>query len=815
MIPRNVKRWLPGVDASIALFFFFAGTLLGAYHVTHTSGPMTFYQEYFIAGVAAGCGMGFVNLDQGPVPALDAFLRVQTDAVPCSEVRKARVSPANPWQLMHRYQMASAGLVWRLRGEVSWSGLAPLFGILYGATAAISYLIARLMLRRVLAIVVGLLLLFSPIHLGILPLLRDYSKAPFFLATIYFIGIFVLRPMTVRARLFLAALAGIVVGLGFGFRTDLLVCVPPMLVTLLFGVPGRLRESWLARIASAIVFTVTFILVGLPPLLAMKAQGANAHVTLLGFSSPFDAALGVDTPAYEWAYLYNDMHVHGLLNAYSNWSTGNTKVLNQNTPEYERTGNRYLRQIALNFPADMLTRVCGAVIRVLELPANGLSNHFYLDPNDQPIGIEPPLLLERFLKVQRLLQLVTSGGTTFVLFAILTLMFVAARDVRLAICLALTVLYFSSYTVLQFSLRHAFHLELVAWIATAFVLQSFWSVFAAWRRRDFAYLDSLRWQPALAFGLALVLVPPAVLLAVRRHQDRHVRALLTKYIAAPKEPVDYTVVDGTSVDRVLLRFALDPPPSGTMRGDYFLVEVRGAPATPVLLFRLGDMLSPVWNHTRTVFPEQPPNLHDSYSSDITRFFFAAYEEPGSHFDGIEISRGAEDAIAGIYRIKPNHDVPLLLWLTLYPDWRERPLHQRLLGPELRDTFRRFRDAEVPRNSGEAAEIAKVSDLVTRGPGGHFRVHARVDGTNGTFVEYVPRKVKAGTTFFAEGTMHYGCLTVILDGGGVNLRVKTGQPGPFRFEVTAPRDAIYAPFLVTEDCLGRNDLTIRRAGWIEP
>jgi hypothetical protein len=801
-------------DAAIALLFFTAGTFLGTYHIAHTSGPQSFYQEYFVAGVAAGCGMGFVNLDQGRVPSLDAFVRLQRDSVPCAEVRQAPTSPANAWQLMHRYQMGMAGLVWRLRGEVSWSGLAPMFGILFGATAAVSYLIARLMLRRALAVVVGLLLLFSPIHLGILPLLRDYSKAPFFLATILFIGIFVLQPLTVRARLLLAALAGLVAGLGFGFRTDGLVCVPPMLVTLLFLVPGRLRDSWLARIASAIVFMALFILLALPPLLAMQAQGANAHVTLLGFSSPFDDALGVDTPDYEWAYLYNDAHIQGLLNAYSHWTTGNTRVLNTNTPPYEQAGNRYLRQIATHVPADMLTRAYGAMLRVLELPANGLSNHLYVDPNQQPIGIADPRHLERFLQVQRLLQLVTSGGAGLVLCTILSLLFVAARDVRLAICLAFTILYFSSYTVLQFSVRHAFHLELVSWIACAFVLQSLWRVLVAWRRRDSAFLDSLHWKPALAFALVLLLVPPAVLLAARVYQERHLRALFTKYIAAPKEPVDYTVVDGTSTDRVLLRFALDPPPAGRMRGDYFLVEVRGVPARPLILFCPGDVLSPLWNHTRTLLPERPSHLYDWYPSDVTRFFFPAWEEPGALFHGIEIQRGAEDAVA-VYRIKPSSELPLLLWLTLYPNWRERPLHQRLLGAELRDTFQRSPEARVARGSETAAEVTTLSGVATRGSAGRIRVHARIDASNGTFVQYAPRKVKAGTTFFAEGTIQYGCLSLILDGAGLYLAVDTAQPGPFRFEVTAPQDAIYAPMLANTACPGTNDLTIQRAGWIEP
>jgi hypothetical protein len=810
-------RFLHGraADWIIALVFFFAGSIVGTLHMQHHAGPPKFYQEYFGVAVASGCGMGFVNVNAEPIPALQKFLAVQADSVSCDEVRKARTSAAGPWHVMHRYQMTMAGLVWRIRGKVSWSGLAPMFGILFGAATAMGYLVARLLLVRLLAAGVALVLLVSPLQLGILPLMRDYSKAPFFLAAVLLIGTIITRRFTFRQSVLVAAVGGVAIGIGFGFRTDLLVCLPPCVGALLAFAPGPLRETWKQRLASTVVFLAAFLVFALPPLRAMAEEGANAHVTLLGFAEPFDYPLGIDTPYYQWVYKYNDTHVNALVSAYTNWKSGSTRPLYTNTKVYERAGNEYLREMAKQFPADMLTRAFAAVLRILELPGNGLANKIHLDVNQQPIGIQPQLWVLRYLTVQRLVQRVTSGGAAFVLFALASLVIIAARSFRVAFCAALVVLYFSAYTVLQFSLRHIFHLEIFGWVAAAFLVQSIVTAIVAWRRRE--VLPDLDWRPALAAGLLLMSIPAVVLWAARSYQDARLPRLVTSYLAAPREPVPYRVVNGSSADRVLLRLDQAPPPKGEMRVDYLVVELRNSPAAGLLLFRNKPIASPVWDHARSVSVARTPSMNDAYPSDVTRYFFPAYSGPESLFEGIELARDAVPAVAGIYRLKRSPDLPLLLWMTLPADWRERPRHQRLVGADLRRTWRSFYDAP-PRSETPSLDLNDLNGMtkLVRPSRAGLTVQGIVenDGSNGTYATFRPRKVKRGATFVVEGRIYYGCLFVILSAQSQFLSANPAQPGPFRVELTVPADGEYSVVLANAFCPGPNDLEITHAGWVE-
>lgn len=809
--------WFGRIDWIIAAVLFVAGTILGTQHILHSATRPSFYQEYFAPAVAAGCGMGFVTVTDTHVSSLGRFVAGEIDSISCDEVRKSPSLPVSAWHTMHRYQMGAAGLIWRIRGEVSWRGLAPLFGLLFGLTLPISYAIARILLQRWLALAVALVLLVSPLHLGVLPLLRDYSKAPFFLGIIMMIGICVRSRLTFRGALLAAAAAGVIAGLGFGFRTDVLVCVPPMLFALFALVAGPWRETWKQRLLAPVVFLVVFILVALPPLRGTSEAGANAHVTLLGFSTPFDAALGIDRPFYDWAYAYNDTHINALLSGYSNWKDGNTKPYQTNTQPYEKSGNEYLVAMARNFPADILTRAYAAVLRTLELPATGLANKLYLDPNQHAIGFTSVETVGRYLTLHRALQLLTSGGAAFVLFTLASVLIIAARSVRVALGVAFVVLYFCAYTFLQFSLRHVFHLEIFGWLAAAFVLQSVVVAVRAWRRRDDAVLASLDWKPVLGLALVTAIVPATVLYALRAYQDGHVRELIAKYLAAEKEPVAYSIVNGSSTDRVLLRIEQEPAPVGTMRLDYLVFEVRNDRPSSPLLFRNKAILSPAWDQTRTVFAMRPPSFTDAYPSDITRYFFPAYSGPESVFEGMELSRDAVSSVAGIYRIKRTAELPLLLWLTLHPDWRDRPQHQSLVRAELRNTVRLYHDAPAPAR-GFAEELSTsgipLGKVVRETGGSSARVHGFIDAAGVTLLQYPAKEVRRGAAFVVEGTNHYGCITPILSGNAF-LAVSSRQPGPFRFEIPVPADGTYTPIIANLECFGPNDFSISRAGWTEP
>ena len=121
-----------------------------------------------------------------------------------------------------RYLLHTVGFAWRVLG-VSWSGLGPFFGTMFGVTFATLYAIFRLATGPLVALGCTVGLRFSILQLKYLPHLRDYAKAPFTLVLIVLLGALVLGQLSWKRTLLIAAAYGAVLGVGYGFRADLLV----------------------------------------------------------------------------------------------------------------------------------------------------------------------------------------------------------------------------------------------------------------------------------------------------------------------------------------------------------------------------------------------------------------------------------------------------------------------------------------------------------------------------------------------------------------------------------------------------------------
>ena len=69
----------------------------------------------------------------------------------------------------------TVGWTWKLLG-ISWSGIGPLFGVLFGITVALSFAIFRLGMNVALAALCSVGLAVSSMHLLNLPHLRDMPR---------------------------------------------------------------------------------------------------------------------------------------------------------------------------------------------------------------------------------------------------------------------------------------------------------------------------------------------------------------------------------------------------------------------------------------------------------------------------------------------------------------------------------------------------------------------------------------------------------------------------------------------------------------
>ena len=122
---------------------------------------------------------------------------------------------------MPLYLMGLFGVLWRLFG-VNWA----VSGYILGASAAAAflpmYLCARRFTNGILAGAIVLLLLASPLYTANNISPRDALKIPFVMAiSALLVGCGTVSRRPVRFLMF-AGIVGLVVGIGYGFRSDLL-----------------------------------------------------------------------------------------------------------------------------------------------------------------------------------------------------------------------------------------------------------------------------------------------------------------------------------------------------------------------------------------------------------------------------------------------------------------------------------------------------------------------------------------------------------------------------------------------------------------
>ncbi len=349
-------------DAAIALAIFCAGSWLGVAAVRGfqaAGGTPYFYQSEFGPAVMMACGRGFQGPDTRTEPALAAFLLQQSDAFDCTQLTPAVATVAlTPFQRASEYLEFAVAMTWKVTG-VSWSRLVILPGAFFGAVAALTYGVLRLGLSRLFALLALVPSVISTPNFMIVPQLRDYAKGPFLLATILLMGALVTGSGDRRRIVGLSVIAGAVIGIGLGFRFDLVIAVLPFVLTAAFLVPADVAPS--TRILAIAAFLAALAAATVPLLRGPSGNGSNAgHVALLGLSADFDRPLRVEPSIYEFAGQYNDSLAFSIINSYAIRVEDQRQGVNLSTSAYDRAALGYLTQLARVFPADLVTRIVSA-----------------------------------------------------------------------------------------------------------------------------------------------------------------------------------------------------------------------------------------------------------------------------------------------------------------------------------------------------------------------------------------------------------------------------------------------------------------------
>jgi hypothetical protein len=610
---------------------------------TARGGQPVFYQTYFEPAVMIACGRGFVISKHQPKP-LEDFLFLRADTFDCRELpRDLELDPEHVYQGAWLYLETTVGWAWRVLG-ISWSGMGPLFGLLFGIDILLAYAICRLAMNRLWALGAASSLAISGTQLINLPHLRDYAKAPFTLALVLIMGLIVTRPVRRRTLLLLAAAYGVVLGIGYGFRTDFLVDLPVLLFVLFAFLDGGLTGNLLLKTAAAAVVIVTFFIVSWPIFSAVYTKGGcQWHVALLGLQPNSLVDLRLEPAPYDFGQAYADGYIDRVVNGYARRMQPGRPPMVFCSHDYDVQSGRYLRDIATTFPADMAIRGYASVIQIVELPFRRWTS--------------PPMegwFTRLYTGRAFLFRPGDQWGTYMTAFAVLATGIVS---LRLGLFLVFFLGYFGGYPAIQFQERHYFHLEFIGWWAIAFVVHQL--VTAAWSLKggvpDLKPLARRVLAVAAAAG-AVVALSAGLLGAVRWYQARAARQLFDAYIAAPKQALPNPAEPLQNIA------PLDWP-------QFLEVDLNEAAcaAKPVVTFRYTELPADS-NFTRAITVEQR-----SASAGPTRIFQPVFE----HFDGVTVSDGRPGCFVAAYRLTNLTAFPLLLGATLPPEWRSLPLHQRL------------------------------------------------------------------------------------------------------------------------------------------
>jgi len=619
--------------------------------------PQLFYQEYFEPALMIACGRGF---DSGVTlaPPVADFVQQRTDAFDCSRLPPAHDFQHRPPEVVYQYAwfylMWMVGLFWKVFG-VSWSGLVPLFASLFALVVLLAYLTFRLTVPPWAALPAAAPLIFSTLHLQNLPHLRDYAKAPLVL-TLFLIMFLIVKRATTPARLVaMSALYGLVLGVGYGFRTDLLANILPFIVAVIAFVPGFRVKDLAVKAGALVLAAAIFVSVSWPVIWYIRKQGGcQWHVMLLGLEYNYNDNLGVTPSYYQWITRYSDEYLLMSVNSYLVRVEG-AKPVPFCTPAYDAASGRYLARIASTFPADFLTRAYASILRVTDLP-------FHL------WGVGPDTTLER----SRIGHMLVDVVGTARIAVILTVLMLGAMSWRIGLFAVFVVLYVASYPMLQFSHRHFFHLEFLGWWGIAFVFCQ--AVRLIRRIRSTAPVP---WPdpPAVMFrrGAAVALaVTVAVLLPlpiVRAYHDRSVSALTEAIMASPRTPL--AVTPGASPSEI----RVDPgdaggDPTATVYLDV-QIDLAACPEGVPLEVRY-DPSNPFQDFSIAIPPQPRGAIVERYLTPVFR-----------GFQGLSVGTAPASCVRRVDRLTSVKGIPLLPTYTLPANWRDMPPHQQVGWAALR------------------------------------------------------------------------------------------------------------------------------------
>lgn len=835
-------------DVVLGAILFVTAMFGGQRYVDHliaTGLQPEFYQSEFGPAVASTCGRGYVNPIDERIPELAAFLQRRTNSFSCEALPQLMATtPLTGPQTTWKYLLWTASALWRIDGEISWTGLQKLSGFFLGLTALGSFAALRLAGGPVLATIGAAIVASSPLHLRYLPHLRDYAKTPFMLAIIVILIALVTRRMAMRTALRWSLAFGCVLGVGMGFRNDLLIVAPPFAAAAIFA-GLRADDRRAARIGGTLGVALVGFLVFASPILGAYARGGGAsmsHVALLGLSPNFDAGLTVErSPLYAFGHSYNDSAVAAVIADAAFRRLHHTAPIAPYDSAYDAASNALVRSVFGLMPADLWVRGLASTLKIIELPSA------VVEDTEPPPGLSGRAILKIYEYRARLLR---GRHQTLFLLAIAALIVGAALSPGTTVMMLVLALYFTAYPAVQFHERHYFHLNLLPILAITFVARTAWRrarAFIAPDARDSVWPRgrTAAIRVAVVAGVAVFLTV-APLAALRAYQDGHMRDALEQYVAQPREvlaPIEEPQPDGS------LRLNLPGLPARTrseqypqtMQTEYLSLEFGGAGCADALVRVAVDYDN---DAGQAAFGRQlqfQPAREDGTAARafLPVYFYGNGGDPHPAqvrfaFRGVTLTPSNRACLSEISRVTDTSALPLLLDLSMPPRWTLATRHQIVRGWEESvrpETFNIYVSPNVKSVSrlestatlepiDEAQLAERVSHLnfqdgalVVNGSGGLGSA-----GRYSYLALFRPAALPRGRRLIAEGELRRGGLTIglISDGRWV-VQVPVTSIGKFMLVIETPEDLPHATVAIANNITGwsrRTDFELSRFGWLK-
>ncbi len=582
---------------------------------------------WFSPSVMFASGRGMICPAEMDIPALSDFMRMKTFTFnPADIPEKFKVWDISPFCQAHYYLMTAVGVVWRCFG-ISWQTVKLVPLVLFVAAAGFLYGLFRLGMGRLLACLFSLAVMCSPPMLGMTVSIRDFSKAPFILGALYLSALLAVTPGSRRRTLGIAAVLGLLLGVGLGFRQDAMIALPPALAAAFFA-RGMAPLRWV-RVAAPSVLLGAFLLTGTPILRAINLdEGAvSSHTLFQGLSRETQSSFDFSGASYFLLPTPNDNLVHSVVNTHARRHGDTAPMENYLSPAYGRAGRRMFLEVAQAFPADLIDRGYAAAAAVFRVPEELPRQMAYAKGMDNG-------WMRGLVRIYA--PVADHLGRWGILYAALALAALGAYDLRAALVAAFALLYFGGYTSLLFQYRHAFHLAFMPWWAAAFLLACAGRGAVVLLRRFRANgkqalfsappAAAARIARAVVFAAAAAVVLALPLAAARAWQHARVDRMVRVCADAPLESLE-TVRD-TAEGRVTIRPVQRPKgladsesrPPMEASWDYLAVEVdTGGRQIPLTIEYDRSVVGNDFTHT--VFVEPPSEK----GGGTVKYCFPVYE----------------------------------------------------------------------------------------------------------------------------------------------------------------------------------------------